>query len=174
MAGLILEFEGSRPRIAPDVLVAPGATVIGDVEIAPASSVWFGCVVRGDVCSIRIGARTNLQDGTIVHVTHTGIPTRIGDEVMVGHSCVLHGCTIEDRAFIGMRATTMDHSVVETGGMLAAGALLAPGQRVRAGELWAGVPARYLRPLREDEVAEWPELVSHYVELAATYRSAAD
>lgn len=162
--------RGRRPRIAPDAFVAPTATVIGDVEIGPAASVWYGCVVRGDVCHIRIGARTNLQDGTIVHVTHTGIPALIGDEVMVGHRCVIHACTVEDRAFVGMAATLMDGVVVETGAMVAAGALVPPGKRVGAGQLWGGVPARPLRDLRADEVAEWPERVQHYVDLAADYR----
>ena len=170
MSALLLAYRGMRPRLAPDVFVAPGAAVIGDVEVGPQSSIWFGCVVRGDVCHVRIGARTNLQDHTVVHVTHTGIPTLIGDEVMVGHCCVLHACTIEDGAFIGMGATVMDEAVVESGAMVAAGALVAPGKRVCKGELWGGVPARCLRTLSADELALWPERVSHYVELAASYR----
>ncbi len=171
LSGLLLGYRGARPRLAPDVFVAPGAAVIGDVEVGSESSVWFGCVVRGDVCHVRIGARTNIQDHTVVHVTHTGIPTLIGDEVTVGHRCVLHACTIEDGAFIGMCATVMDEAVVESGAMVAAGALVPPGKRVRRGELWGGVPARCLRSLRADELALWPERVSHYVELAASYRA---
>ncbi len=168
---LLLPHRGTFPKLAPDAFVAPGAAVIGDVEIGSEASIWFGCVVRGDVCPVRVGARTNVQDGTIIHVTHTGLATRIGDEVTIGHRCLLHACTVEDRAFVGMGATAMDESVIETGGMLAAGALLAPGKRVAAGELWGGVPARFLRRLRDDELAEWPERVSHYVELAAAYRA---
>jgi carbonic anhydrase/acetyltransferase-like protein (isoleucine patch superfamily) len=103
-------------------------------------------------------------------VTHTGLPTHIGAEVMIGHRCILHACTIEDRSFVGMGAVIMDEAVIETGGMLAAGALLAPGKRVKSGELWGGVPARLLRELRPEEVATWPERVGHYVELAADYR----
>ena len=171
MSEFLLRYRGVRPRLAPDVFVAPGAAVIGDVEIAAASSIWFGCVVRGDVCHVRIGARTNLQDMTVVHVTHSGIPTLIGDEVTVGHRCILHACTIHDGAFIGMGATVMDEAVVETGAMVAAGALVPPGKRVRKGELWGGVPARFLRTLDADELALWPERVSHYVELAARYRN---
>jgi carbonic anhydrase/acetyltransferase-like protein (isoleucine patch superfamily) len=169
----LLDHQGQQPRIAPDVFLAPDATVIGDVEIGAASSLWFGCVVRGDVCFVRIGSRTNVQDGTIVHVTHYGIPTRIGDEVMIGHRCVIHACTIEDRAFIGMSATLMDEVVVESGGMVAAGALVGPGKRVAAGELWGGVPARRLRSVRSDEYALWEEQVQHYVDLAALYRAGA-
>ena len=169
---IVLAHRGSHPRIAPGAWIAPGAAVIGEVEIGADASVWFGCVVRGDVCDVTIGARTNLQDGTIVHVTHTGIPARIGSDVTVGHACVLHACTVEDGAFVGMRATVMDEAVIESGGMLAAGALLAPGKRVRSGELWGGVPARFLRKLRPEEVAVWPERVAHYVELAQSYREA--
>ena len=154
------------------MFVAPGATLVGDVRVGRESSIWFGCVVRGDVCRVRIGARTNLQDGTIVHVTHTGIATEIGDEVTIGHRCLLHACTIEARAFVGMGATVMDEAVIETGGMLAAGALLPPGKRVATGELWGGVPARKLRLLDPAEPAVWAERVQHYVELAAEYRSA--
>ncbi len=168
----IYEYKGIRPRLGREVFVAPGASVIGDVEIGDEASIWFGCVVRGDVCSVRIGARTNLQDLSVVHVTHTGLPTQIGAEVMIGHRCILHACTIEDRSFVGMGAVIMDEAVIETGGMLAGGALLAPGKRVKSGELWGGVPARFLRELRPEEVATWPERVSHYVELAADYRKA--
>ncbi len=171
--GQLLEFAGKRPRVHPDAWIAPGASVIGDVEIGTGSSIWFGCVVRGDVCDVKIGRRTNLQDGTIVHVVHTGLPARIGDEVMVGHRCLLHACTIEDRAFIGMGATVLDEAVVEGGAMVAAGALVAPGKRVRAGQLWAGVPARHLRDLRPDELEIWPERVQHYVDLAKRYRGGA-
>ena len=169
---LLLAHHGVSPRIAPDVYLAPGSAVIGDVEIGAGSSVWFGCVVRGDVCHIRIGERTNLQDLSVVHVTHSGIPTLIGDEVTIGHRCTIHACTIGDGAFIGMGATLMDESVVESGAMLAAGALLAPGKRVPAGALFGGVPARHLRDLTAEEMALWPERVSHYVELAASYRKA--
>ena len=172
MKPLLLDYRGTRPRLAPDVFVAPGAALIGDVTVGAGSSIWFGCVLRGDVCSVRVGERTNLQDGTVIHVTHTGLATVIGDEVTVGHRCLLHACTVEDRAFVGMGATAMDGSVICTGGMLAAGALLAPGKRVGPGELWGGVPARRLRALRPDETEVWPERVSHYVELAATYRTA--
>lgn len=172
MPVLLLPYRGQRPELAPDVFLAPGATLVGDVRVGPASSIWFGCVVRGDVCRVRIGARTNLQDGTIVHVTHTGLATEIGDEVTIGHRCLLHACTIEERAFVGMGATVMDEAVIETGGMLAAGALLAPGKRVATGELWGGVPARFLRALEPAERAVWAERVQHYVELAAEYRSA--
>lgn len=165
-----IPFDGHSPSLASDVWLAPGARLIGDVQMGSQSSVWFGCVLRADLCGIRVGERTNIQDGTIIHVTHTGLMTRIGDDVTIGHGCVLHGCSVESGAFVGMRSTMLDESVVETGGMLAAGALLAPGKRVRGGELWAGVPARFLRRLEDSEIAEWSKQVEIYLDLVRRYR----
>lgn len=169
-SGMGMPFEGRAPSLASDAWLAPGASVIGDVQIGSLSSVWFGCVLRGDLCGIRIGERSNIQDGTIIHVTHTGLMTRIGDEVTVGHGCVLHGCTVESAAFVGMGSTMLDESVIETGGMLAAGALLAPGKRVRRGELWGGVPARFLRPVDDSEAVAWSEQVAIYLDLVRRYQ----
>jgi carbonic anhydrase/acetyltransferase-like protein (isoleucine patch superfamily) len=168
----LLPWRGKQPRIDPTAFVAPGATVLGDVEIGPGSSVWFGSVVRGDVHFVRIGARTNVQDGCIVHVHHQGIPALIGAEIMIGHACVIHACTLEDRCFLGMGAVVMDEAVVETGAMVAAGALVPPRRRIPAGELWAGRPARLQRRIRPDEHANWAHLVEHYATLAAEYRTA--
>ncbi|HYD98736.1 MAG TPA: gamma carbonic anhydrase family protein [Alphaproteobacteria bacterium] len=170
MTALILPHHGHTPRIDPAAWLAPGAVVIGDTEIGPESSVWFGCVLRGDVNFIRIGARTNIQDGTIVHVASKGQPTLIGDDVTVGHGAILHACTVESGAFIGMRATVMDGAVVEGGAMVAAGALVTPGKRVRRGELWAGNPAKPMRSLSEAEQAAFLESAAHYVRVAASYR----
>ncbi len=169
---MILPWRGVQPRVAASAFLAPTASVIGDVEIGAGSSVWFGAVVRGDVHHIRIGARTNVQDLSVVHVNHSGIPALLGDEIMIGHACVIHACTLESRCFIGMGAVLMDNAVVETGAMVAAGALVTPGRRVPAGELWAGTPARFVRKVRADEQAEWQHLVEHYAELAAEYRAA--
>jgi gamma-carbonic anhydrase len=170
MEALILPYGSQQPRIAPSAFVAPGAVVIGDVEVAEEVSIWFNSVVRGDVNSIRIGARTNLQDATVVHVSHGTAPTAIGSDVTVGHRCVLHGCTLEDRAFVGMDCTLLDLSVVEGDAMLAAGSLLTPRTRVPRGQLWAGRPARYLRELREDELARFAERIARYVALGQQYR----
>jgi len=167
---IILPYRDVAPRIAPDAFVAPGAAVIGDVEIGARSSVWFGCVLRGDVNYVRIGARTNLQDGTVVHVASDGPATIIGDDVTVGHGAVIHACSLENGCFVGIRATVMDGAVVESGAMVAAGALVTPDKRVPAGELWAGAPARKVRELGEEEFAAYAAIAAHYVNLAREYR----
>jgi carbonic anhydrase/acetyltransferase-like protein (isoleucine patch superfamily) len=177
MTGLIIPFNGKTPKIAADAFIAPNATIIGDVEIGSGASIWFGCVLRGDVCHIRVGAGTNLQDGTIVHVNHArdgdqGMPTLIGAGVVVGHAALIHACTLEDGAFIGMRATVMDMAVVEGGAMVAGGAVVTPGKRVKTGQLWAGIPARFARELTAEERAETDYVVKHYRELGAQYRAA--
>ncbi|MTJ83788.1 MAG: gamma carbonic anhydrase family protein [Telmatospirillum sp.] len=169
MPALILPYKGVRPTIATDVFVAQNAVVTGDVIIGSQSSIWYGCVLRGDVNVIRIGERTNIQDGTVVHVTRQTHPTVIGSNVTVGHGAILHGCTLEDNSFVGMGATVMDGAVVENGGMVAAGALVTPGKRVRRGELWGGSPARLLRPLSEEEIAYFAVSAAHYVELGWDY-----
>ncbi|MBI1275432.1 gamma carbonic anhydrase family protein [bacterium] len=168
-------YNGLLPKIATSTFIAPSADVIGDVVIGAESNVWFQCVVRGDVNYVRIGERTNIQDGTIIHVTRdyggltNGAPTVIGNGVTVGHKCILHGCTLEDECFIGMGATVMDHAVVETHGFLAAGSLLTEGKRVKSGELWAGSPAKFLRPLKPQELAFIPVSAANYVALSREY-----
>ncbi len=176
MPGVVRAFEGRRPRIDDTAFIADNATVIGDVEIGADSSIWYGSVVRGDVNAIRIGRDTNIQDGTVIHVNHDrlgdgGMRTVIGDRVTVGHLAMLHACVLETGAFVGMRATVMDAAVVEGGGMLAAGALLTPGKRVRSGQLWAGSPAKFRRDLTQDEIDYIPYVNRHYVQLAARHRA---
>jgi gamma-carbonic anhydrase len=174
MPALIMPHHGIAPKIATGVFVADTAVLIGDVEIAEGASIWFGCVLRGDGNSIRIGPRTNIQDGTIIHVNHerdgaAGTKTTIGADITVGHMALLHACTLEDGCFIGMKACIMDGAVVESGGMVAAGALLTPGKRVRRGELWAGSPAKLMRQLSDKEMAYFAYSSVHYCELAAGY-----
>jgi len=175
MPALIRPYDGITPKIAPDAFIAETAVVIGNVEIGPQSGIWYGCVLRGDSNSIKIGARTNIQDGTIIHVNHeregaVGTKTIIGDDITVGHMALLHACTLEDGSFVGMKACVMDGVVVETGAMVAAGALVTPGKRVKRGELWAGSPAKLMRPLTEKEIAYFAYSAQHYAELAASYR----
>jgi carbonic anhydrase/acetyltransferase-like protein (isoleucine patch superfamily) len=167
---VILPYKGVLPKIADDAFVAPNAAVIGDVEIGSRSSIWFGCVVRGDVNIIRIGRGSNVQDGTIIHVTRKKFGTIVGDNVLVGHMCLIHGCTLEDSSFVGMKACVMDGAVVETHAMVAAGALVTPGKRVRSGELWAGSPAKKMRDLTPEEIAYIDESAKVYADNAALYR----
>lgn len=172
----VLPYQGEfsaapvSPVIDARAFIAPGVPVIGDVHIGQDASVWYGSVVRGDVNHIRIGARSNVQDGTVIHVTrHTG-PTIIGENVTIGHGCVLHACILEDACFVGMRATVMDMAVVESGGWVAAGALVTPGKRVPKGELWAGSPARFFRKLTEEEQRFILESADNYVRLAGEHK----
>lgn len=168
---LILPYKKIMPRMGDNVFLAQTAAVIGDVEIGADSSVWFHCVVRGDVNDIKIGGRTNIQDGTVIHVSSTLQGTYIGNDVTVGHMALLHACTIEDAAFIGMQACVMDGAYVETGAMVAAGALVTPGKRVLSGQLWGGSPARFMRELTAEEKAYIPYSAGHYARLAAEYLS---
>lgn len=180
MKPMILPYQGEYalekvwPVIDDKAYVAPGAAVIGDVEIGADSGIWFGCVVRGDVHHIRIGSRTNIQDGTVIHVTRKTGPTYIGSGVTVGHSALLHACTLEDECFVGMRATVMDGAVVERGAWVAAGALVTPGKRVPAGQLWAGSPAKLFRALTKEEQAFIAESAQNYVNLAREFLALED
>ncbi|MFQ5347657.1 MAG: gamma carbonic anhydrase family protein [Rhodothalassiaceae bacterium] len=171
--GTLYAYRGTLPTLGRDVFIAPGARVIGDVAIGDRSSIWFNCVVRGDVNRIRIGTGSNIQDGSVVHVTHDKWETVIGDHVLIGHMAMIHGCTIEDHAFVGLGAVVMDGCVIESDGMLAAGALLPPGKRIGPGELWVGRPARLARRLGEDEIAMQRMGAPYYAELAGEYLRAA-
>lgn len=170
-APLLLPYRGIRPTIHPEAWIAPGAVIIGDVHIGAFTNVWFGCVIRGDVNTIRIGAHTNIQDGTVIHVTRETGPTTIGSGITIGHKALLHACTVEDGSFIGMGATLLDFARVETGGFLAAGALLTSGKTVKAGEMWAGNPAKLFRPLRPEEAAFIAISAQNYVDLAEEYKA---
>jgi len=166
--GQVFALGDRVPRIADDVFLAPGVVVIGDVEIGPGSSVWFNCVLRADVEAIRIGARTNIQDGTTIH-TDKGFPAIIGDDVLIGHMVMLHGATIADRGFVGLGTTLLNGAHVEGDGMLGAGALLTSGKMVGSGELWAGRPAKLVRALDEAQIAGMRLGASHYAENAQRY-----
>lgn len=144
--------------------------MIGDVEIGAHSSVWFNAVVRGDVCSIRIGELTNVQDNCTLHVTHDTGPLSIGNRVTVGHNAVLHACTVKDGALIGMNATLLDHCVIEPGALVAAGSLVRPGFTAPSGMLVAGVPAEVKRPLTPAEKKNLAESPDNYARYVAAYR----
>lgn len=170
MPALIRPYRSVLPAIDPTAFVAETAVITGDVVVGPGSGVWYGCVLRGDVNEIRIGARTNIQDGTIIHVARNGQGTYVGDDVTVGHMALLHACTLESGCFVGMRACVMDGAVIESHAMVAAGALVTPGKRVKSGWLWAGSPARPVRELREAELAFLPVSAMQYSALAKEYQ----
>ena len=169
MSQQVISYNGIWPKIPPSVFIAAGAVVIGDVEIGEASSVWFNTVIRGDVNTIRIGARTNIQDLSMLHVTRKTAPLTIGNEVTVGHRVILHGCTIGDRCLIGMGTVIMDGAVVESGALVGAGSLVSEGSVIPAGMLGFGSPAKPKRPLTEDEKAFLSISARQYIEDAANY-----
>ncbi|HEX8535366.1 MAG TPA: gamma carbonic anhydrase family protein [Allosphingosinicella sp.] len=174
----MLTFGGRTPLVHQSAFVAPGAQLIGDVEIGPDASIWYNCVVRGDVNRIRVGARTNIQDGSVIHVDspksgdEEGHPTIIGEDVLIGHLAMVHGCVLHDRAFVGLGAIVMDGCEIESDAMLAAGAMLTPGKRIPSGQLWAGRPAKYVRDLTAEELAGQQAGVAHYVALARAHSEA--
>jgi len=170
-APLVLPYLNHVPRVASEAWVAPNATLIGRVEILPRASIWFGCVLRGDLASIHVGELSNVQDGTVVHVSgKTGGETWIGDRVTIGHMALIHACRLEDGCFVGMKACVMDLALVETGAWVAAGAVVTPGKRVKSGELWAGTPARMLRAVTPEEKQYMERLPESYARLADRYR----
>lgn len=166
-----LEFKGIWPKIYPNVYVAPGAYIIGDVEIAEGSSIWFNTVVRGDVAPIRIGANTNIQDGSVVHGA-TGISVEIGSRITVGHNAILHGCRIEDNAFIGMGATVLTGAVVGNGAVVAAGALVPEGKVIPPNTLVMGSPARVVRELTPEDAKRFATTWVEYRDISAVYQVA--
>ena len=175
----ILTFEGKAPLIDPTAFVAAGARLIGDIVLGAEASVWYNCVLRGDMNRIRIGARTNIQDGSVIHVDPPrpggpagGYPALIGDDVLIGHMAMVHGCILHDRAFVGLGSIVMDACEIEGDAMLAAGAMLTPGKRIPSGQLWAGRPAKYVRDLSEADLAGMRAGVAHYVEMAKRHAAA--
>ncbi len=166
---LIRPFGDTSPRIGADTFVAENASVIGDVEIGARSSVWYGVVLRGDVYHIRIGDETSIQDNTVVHVTAGRHATVVGSRCTVGHSVVLHGCTVEDECIIGMGAIVMDRAVIGRGSIVGAGALVTPGTIVEPGQLVLGSPARAKRALGGDELTFIQVSAAHYVDLGRRY-----
>jgi carbonic anhydrase/acetyltransferase-like protein (isoleucine patch superfamily) len=164
-------FQGNTPSTGQRVLIDPSAVVLGQVELGEDVSVWPQAAIRGDVHSITIGARTSVQDGCVLHVTHAGPfnpdgwPLHIGCDVTIGHNATLHGCSVGDRVLVGMGASVMDGAVVEDDVVIAAGALVTPGKRLRSGYLYAGSPAREMRQLSEKEMSYFTYSAANYVKL---------
>jgi gamma-carbonic anhydrase len=165
-----LPYRGMHPEIHETVFLADGSRVIGDVRIGANSSIWFNAVVRGDVCPIRIGERTNVQDNATLHVTHDTGPLEIGSDVTIGHGAVLHGCTVQNNVLIGMGAILLDHCIIELWSVVAAGSLVKQGFRVPTGMLVAGVPARIVRAITDKERANLFESPQNYLRYIAHYR----
>jgi carbonic anhydrase/acetyltransferase-like protein (isoleucine patch superfamily) len=174
----IRSFEDKHPRIDPSAWVDETAVVIGEVRLGPGVSVWPGCVIRGDIHRIEIGARTNIQDGSILHVSHDsrfmpgGAPLVVHEDVTVGHQVVLHGCEIHHHCLIGIGARVLDRAVLEPYTLLGAGSLVTPGQVLEGGHLWLGAPARRARALNDRELEYLGYVAENYVRLAARHRAA--
>ncbi len=166
---MIYTIENKIPQIAEDAFIAPSADIIGEVEIGQGSSIWFQCTLRGDGFPVIVGRYSNIQDGTTVHVTTGVFPAIIGDYVTVGHNAVIHGCTLKDKSFVGISATVLDNATVESYGFVAAGALVPPGFTVPEKTLVAGVPARVIRPLRDNEIAMIDHTADDYAKRAQQY-----
>ena len=162
----IYPYNGHLPRIADNVFLADGVRIIGDVGIGSDSSIWYNAIIRGDVHSVKIGQRTNIQDNCVLHVTHDTAPLIIGRGVTVGHQATLHGCTVQDYSLIGMGAIVLDNAVVEEYSFVAAGAVVKPGFIVPRKTLVAGIPARVVRDLRPEEIADLPASADRYFEYA--------
>lgn len=167
---MLVELDGTRPQVHPSAYVHSSVHVIGDVVVGPESSLWFGTVVRGDVHSIRIGARTNIQDNSVVHVTRERYATFIGDDVTVGHRAVVHGCRVGDRCLIGIGAIVMDGVEVGDDCLIGAGALVPPGMHVPPGSVVLGTPGRVAREIRPAEREHILVTARHYADQAARYR----
>lgn len=166
---MLLEYEKNSPSLGPGVFVAPNATLIGQVILEEESSVWFGAVLRGDNDRITIGARSNLQEGCIVHVD-PGLPVVVGQDCVVGHGAILHGCTLGNRVLVGIRATILNQAHIPDDVIVAAGSLVPERARLESGQLYMGSPARAVRPLKPEELERVRYGAAHYVEKAARYR----
>ena len=173
----IRDFEGHSPIISDSAFVDSMALVIGDVHLGDGASVWPMCVLRGDINRIRVGSNTNIQDGTIIHVNHAsefnpeGDPVIIGNDVTIGHQAVIHACTIEDRALIGMGAKVLDKAVIQSEVYVGAGSVVAPGKVLESGFLYVGTPAKKARPLTDDEIKYLAYSAEYYASLQARHRA---
>ncbi|RWX62367.1 gamma carbonic anhydrase family protein [Mesorhizobium sp. M2A.F.Ca.ET.039.01.1.1] len=166
----VYNLGASKPEIALSAWIAPSATIVGAVTIGHQSSIWFNCVLRGDDNTIKIGARSNIQDGSVVHIDPGEFDVVIGDDVTIGHSCLIHGCQLEDCAFVGMASTVMNGCIIEPDGVLGARSLLTSGKRVKSGELWMGSPAKLVRMLSEEEIRSFRKTAQSYVRKGERFR----
>lgn len=161
--GIIKKCKGVLPQLGNDVFIADNAVIVGDVVIGDSCSIWWGAVVRGDVNSIRIGDRTNIQDGAVIHCTYQKAATKIGNDVSIGHKAIIHGCTVEDMALVGMGAIVMDHAVVQTRSIVAAGAVVLENTIVESGYIYAGVPAKKVKKIEGDLAEVFERTAKNYM-----------
>ena len=168
---MLIKYKNISPQIHESAYLAEGTYIIGDVKIDADSSIWFSSVIRGDVAPVTIGKGTNIQDGTIIHTSRFNGPTHIGDYITIGHGAIIHACTLHNHSFIGMRAVVMDKAIVEEFGFVAAGAVVSPGKIVRSRQLWAGVPAKYVRDLTDSEIEHIKESALNYMKLVEDYKT---
>ncbi|MGV3505237.1 MAG: gamma carbonic anhydrase family protein [Adhaeribacter sp.] len=160
---LILPVKDIYPQIGKDSFIAENATIVGDVVMGEACTVWFNAVIRGDVNAIRIGSKTNIQDGAVIHCTYQKAATTIGSNVSIGHRALVHGCTVEDNVLIGMGAIVMDHAVVQTNCLVAAGAIVLENTLCESGYIYAGIPARKVKALSAEQIAGMGKTADNYV-----------
>jgi len=159
----ILPVEGKFPKFGKDCFVAPNATIVGDVEIGENTSIWFNAVVRGDVNSIRIGCKVNIQDGVVIHATYQKSKTTIGDNVSIGHNAIIHGCTIKDKVLIGMGAIIMDNAEIGSNSIIAAGAVVLENTKIEAGTIYGGIPAKKIKDIPVDLITgQIDRIAEHY------------
>lgn len=167
--GTLTPFQQIWPTVPDSAFVFHGAQLVGSVTLGEGASIWHNCVLRGDVNHIVIGDRTNIQDSTMIHVSTRTYPTTIGDDVLVAHKAMLHGCRLENNSFVGMCGIVMDNAVIEPDGMLAAGGMLTPGKIIKRGELWAGSPAKFVRFVKDSELEKNRSMAEHYRRLAVQH-----
>ena len=168
---VILPVEGKMPKWGNDCFIAPNATIVGDVEMGDGCSIWFNAVVRGDVNSIRIGNKVNIQDGAVIHCTFERSKTEIGNNVSIGHNAVIHGCTLNDNVLVGLGAIIMDQAIVESNTIIAAGAVILAGTTCRAGSIYAGVPAKKVKDISPEMISgEIDRIANNYLKYAAWFK----
>lgn len=167
---MIYEFLNKKPQFDDSVFIAPSADLIGDVSLGAESSVWFNTTIRGDVNWIEIGDRSNVQDNSCIHVMHQTGPTKIGDEVTIGHNAMVHGCTIQDQVLVGIHATILDEAVVESNVIIAAGSLVPPGKTLESGYMYMGSPVKQTRKLTNEEIERIPQYSANYVKYSRAYQ----
>lgn len=161
---VILPVKGVIPQIPESCFIAPNATIVGDVIMGEACSIWFSAVVRGDVNSIRIGSKVNIQDGACIHCTYEKTKTIIGNNVSIGHNAIVHGCTVDDNVLIGMGAIVMDHVRIGSNSIIAAGAVVLEGTEVPPGSIFAGVPARKIKEISQEQLqGEVSRIANNYI-----------